>query len=205
MDTTSQLEQAGKHGLWSWLLRNTGLEAWFQRPLATDYEGQEERVFLLLTLPEAPPHHPDLLAEVLREYQPLIEAGGGRLGTYQNSRLLLSWPVALGCQQARAVATYFQLRDALGRRTGSSSLRGAATIGQVALEPASHHYGRVIRYVAGLLQECQRQGSDLLISAALHHQLDALPTLRYTLDVAFKAAGHRYPATVYHVATTPAA
>jgi class 3 adenylate cyclase len=205
MNTTSQLEQPGKQGLWDWLLRNTGLAAWFQRPPAATHAGQEERVFLMLSLPEPTPRHTALLAEVLREHQPLIEAGGGRLGSYQSGRLLLSWPRALGCQQARAVATYFQLCDALGRRDGSPGLRGAATIGQAALKSGSQHAGQVINHVAGLLQECQRQQSSLLISAVLHEQLEVLPTLHYTLDVAFKVAGHRYPATIYHVANKPSA
>ena len=182
------------------MLRSTGLEAWFQRAPAADHAGQQERVFLLLTLPEDTPRHTVLLAEVLREHQPLIEVGGGHIGSYRGGRLLLSWPVAAGCHRARAVVTYFQLSDALG----SPGLHGAASLGWVASAGATKPYrGPVLKQIAGMLHESQRQASGLLVSAALHYQLDAVTTLRYELDVAFKVPGHRYPATVYRAATTP--
>jgi hypothetical protein len=206
MNSTSGFEQSTRPSLWNWIVRNMGLENWFQRPLTTDHAGQQERLFLLLAIPDGISNPTELLAETLHKYQSLIKAGGGEIVSQKYGRWLLSWPIAIGCQQARAIDVYFKLCNYLPSRAGHASLGlcGAASLGWVTTVSANNYRGPVLKEVAGLLQVSQCQSSGLLVSAALHHQLDAVPTLQYELDIATKVAGHRYPATLYRVIAKPA-
>jgi hypothetical protein len=78
-----------------------------------------------------------------------------------------------------------------------------ASLGWVKLLLASTHgpcfRGKVLRQGASSFREGKQLESGLLISAALHHQLDQGAPFRYQLHVAFKVTGHRYPATLYRV------
>jgi hypothetical protein len=208
------LPTSPRPSLWHWLLRTTGLEAWFQQAPAAAHAGREERLVLLLALPNTTrltrSAHTAIMAETLRECQPAIAASGGAAVPYQPGSLLLTWP-ATGASAAPVTALYFQLRDCVRRLAGSPTLHlnGAAGLGWVApgaaaaprqYEPAS------LREVAGLLHESQQLGSELLLAAALHQRLAPEAAGPCALHVAFEVPGHRYPATVYRVvapATAP--
>jgi len=196
-----------KPGLWHWLLRITGLEAWFQQAPAAAHAGREERLVLLLALPGTTratrTAHTTLLTNALRECQPAIAASGGAVVPYQPGTLLLTWPAASD-STAPLTAFYFQLRDCVRRQAGSPTqpLNGAAGLGWAApgavaaprqYEPAG------LREVAGLLHESQQIGSELLLAAALHQRLAPGVAGQCALHVAFEVPGHRYPATVYRV------
>jgi hypothetical protein len=196
-----------KPSLWHWLLRTTGLEAWFQQAPAAAHAGREERLLLLLALPNTThltrSAHAALLADVLRECQPAIAASGGAVVPYQPGMLLLTWPTTREAA-VPVTALYFQLRDCVRRLAGAPTLRlnGAAGLGWAApgavaaprqYEPAS------LREVAGLLHESKQLGGELLLAAALHLRLAPETTGPCALHVAFEVPGHRYPATVYRV------
>ncbi len=202
-----------KPGLWYWLLRATGLEAWFQQAPTAAHAGREERLILLVALPNTTrltrSAHAALLAEALRECQPAIAASGGAAGPYQLGSLLLTWPAA-SASMVPVTALYFQLRDCVRRLAGAPllALNGAAGLGWATpgaaaaprqYEPAS------LREVAGLLHESQQLGSELLLAAALHQRLAPEAAGPCALHVAFKVPGHRYPATVYRVVAPAAA
>lgn len=202
-----------KPGLWHWLLRITGLEAWFQQAPAAAHAGREERLVLLLALPNTTrltrSAHTAIMAEALRECQPAITNSGGAAGPYQPGSLLLTWP-ATSASMVPVTALYFQLRDCVRRLAGAPTLalNGAAGLGWAApgaaatprqYEPAS------LREVAGLLHESQQLGSELLLAAALHQRLAPEAAGPCALHVAFEVPGHRYPATVYRVVASATA
>lgn len=207
------LPAPNKPSLWHWLLRTTGLEAWFQQAPAAAHAGREERLLLLLALPNTTrltrSAHAALLAEAARECQPALAASGGVAVPYQPGILLLTWPAASE-STVPVTALYFQLRDCVRRLAGSPTLalNGAAGLGWVApgaaaaprrYEPAS------LREAAGLLHESQQLGSELLLTAALHQRLAPETAGPCALHVAFEVPGHRYPATVYRVVAPAAA
>jgi hypothetical protein len=207
------LPASNKPSLWHWLLRITGLEAWFQQAPAAAHAGREERLVLLLALPNTTrltrSAHTAIMAEALRECQPAIAASGGAAAPYQPGSLLITWP-ALSDSTAPVTAIYFQLRDCMRRLAGAPTLalNGAASLGWAApgaavtprqYEPAG------LREVAGLLHESQHLGSELLLAAALHQRLAPGAAGPCALHVAFEVPGHRYPATVYRVMAPAAA
>jgi hypothetical protein len=196
-----------KPGWWQWLLRATGLEAWFQQGPAAAHVGREERLLLLLALPGTTrttrAAHTGLLTSALRECQPTIAASGGAVATYQPGTLLLTWPASPG-SVAPITATYFRLRDCLRRLAGAPALvlNGAAGLGWAApgaVAAARQYEPASLREVAGLLHESQQLGSELLLAAALHQRLAPEAAGPCALHVAFEVPGHRYPATVYRV------
>jgi hypothetical protein len=197
---------SSKPGLWPWLLRITGLEAWFQQAPTAAHAGREERIVLLLTLAGTTratrSAHAALLASALRECQPALGASGGAATAYQPGTLLLTWPAATE-SSAPVVALYFQLRDCVRRLAGSPTLRldGAAGLGWAALGAAAPRQFEQasLRAVAGLLHESQQLGSELLLAAALQQRLAPAVAGQCALHVAFEVPGHRYPATVYRV------
>jgi hypothetical protein len=202
-----------KPSLWRWLLRTTGLEAWFQQAPTVAHAGREERLLLLLALPNTTrtsrSAHAALLADALRECQPAIAASGGAAVPYRPGSLLLTWPAG-GESAAPVTALYFQLRDCVRRLAGSPTLplNGAAGLGWAApgAAAAPRHYEQAgLREVAGLLHESQQLGSELLLAAALHQRLAPGVAGPCALHVAFEVPGHRYPATVYRVAPPEAA
>jgi len=205
---------SSKPSLWHWLLRITGLEAWFQQAPVAAHAGREERLLLLLELPGTTratrAAHTTLLTNALRECQPAIAASGGAVVAHQPGKLLLTWPAATE-SAAPLVALYFQLRDCVRRLAGSPTLplNGAAGLGWAAPTKAAtpHQYEQAsLREVAGLLHESQQLGSELLLAAALHQRLAPAVVGQCALHVAFEVPGHRYPATVYRVvAPTPPA
>lgn len=202
-----------KPSLWRWLLRTTGLEAWFQQAPAAAHAGREERLVLLLALPNTTrltrSAHTAIMADALRECQPAIGASGGVGAPHRSGTLLLTWPAASE-STAPITGLYFQVRDCVRRLAGSPTLllNGAAGLGWAApgaaaaprqYEPAS------LREVAGLLHESQQLGSELLLAAALHQRLAPEAAGPCALHVAFEVPGHRYPATVYRVVAPAAA
>jgi hypothetical protein len=194
--------QPDGHGLWRWLLRSTGLEAWFQQAPAAAHVGQVERVFLQVSLPSSKAAS-SVFAEALADCLPTIQASGGEVVNQQAASALLSWPVVLGSQQAQVIRAYFQLRESMSRLLGQPALRmcGAASLGWVMPNQAKagqRYRGEVLSSVAGILRAAQ-PGNALFVSAALHHRLDLIPAFNYELDVAFDVAGHRYPATLFRV------
>jgi hypothetical protein len=204
---------SAKPSLWRWLLRTTGLEAWFQQAPAVAHAGREERLVLLLALPNTTrltrSAHAALLADALRECQPAIAASGGAVVPYQSGTLLLTWP-ATSESMAPITALYFQLRECLRRLAGSPVLllNGAAGLGWAAPGAAAaprQYEPAGLREVAGLLHESQQLGSELLLAAALHQRLAPGVAGPCALHVAFEVQGHRYPATVYRVVAPDAA
>jgi hypothetical protein len=200
------LAQPDGGGLWRWLLRNLGLETWFQQPAATAHAGQVERIFLqlapALNQSGSQAEWAAKLTAALAECRPAMQASGGEVLSQQGATLLLSWPAVPGSQQSQVVRTYFELCASMARQAGPT-LCGAASLGWVVPSStenlAKRYRGEVLRGVAGMLRAGQQLGSQLLISAALQHRLDAEPAYRYELDVAFEVAGHRYPVTVFRV------
>ncbi|UOQ68653.1 hypothetical protein [Hymenobacter volaticus] len=190
--------------MWKWLLRSVGLETWFQKTSVAAQAGQEERVFLRLTLPDAlntaNTSSTTPLTEALSECLTTIRASGGQVVSNQGNSLLLSWPAELGALQV--VPMYFQLRERVYRRARQPKLFAAASLGWVT---ARHkrtrldYQGEVVKQVAGMLRENQQLGHDLLISAALYHRLDQTLPYHYELHVGFDLPGHRYPATLFRV------
>lgn len=202
-----------KPSLWRWLLRTTGLEAWFQQAPAAAHAGREERLLLLLALPNTTrltrKAHAALLADALRECQPAIAASGAAMIPYQPGTLLLTWPAASE-STAPITALYFQLHDCVRRLAGAPTLllNGAAGLGWAApgAAAAPRQYEQAgLREVAGLLHESQQLGSELLLAAALHQRLAPGIAGPCALHVAFEVPGHRYPATVYRVVAPAAA
>jgi hypothetical protein len=198
---------SSKPGLWHWLLRVTGLEAWFQQAPAAAHAGREERLVLLLALPDTTRStrsaHAALLADALRECQPAIVASGGAMVPYKPGMLLLTWPAASD-SMAPITALYFQLRNCVRRLAGSPTqpLTAAAGLGWVApgAVAAPRQYEQAgLREIAGLLHESQQLGGELLLAAALHQRLAPGVAGQCALHVAFEVPGHRYPATVYRV------
>ena len=196
--------------LWKWFLRSVGLEAWFQKTSVAAQGGQEERVFLRLTLPGAsnkantPSASP--LTQALTECLPAIMASGGQVVSNQDNSLLLTWPAELGARQV--VPIYFQLRERVQRRARQQKLFAAASLGWVTARHEKtrlDYRGEVVKHVAGMLRENQQLGHDLLISAALYHRLDQSLPYHYELHVGFDLPGHRYPATLFRVRTELAA
>jgi hypothetical protein len=207
------LPTSPRPSLWHWLLRTTGLEAWFQQAPAAAHAGREERLVLLLALPNTTrltrSAHTAIMAETLRECQPAIAASGGAAVPYQPGSLLLTWP-ATGASAAPVTALYFQLRDCVRRLAGAPTLamNGAAGLGWAAPGAAAalrQYEPAGLREVAGLLHESQHLGSELLLAAALHQRLAPGMAEPCALHVAFKVPGHRYPATVYRVVAPAAA
>lgn len=208
------LPAPSKPSLWHWLLRTTGLEAWFQQAPAAAHAGREERLVLLLALPNTTrltrSAHTAIMAEALRECQAAIAASGGVAVPYQPGSLLLTWP-ATNASMAPITALYFQLRECVRRLAGAPTLalNGAAGLGWAAPGAAAaprQYEPAGLREVAGLLHESQHLGSELLLAAALHQRLAPGAAGPCELHVAFRVPGHRYPATVYRVvapATTP--
>ncbi|HET9501952.1 MAG TPA: hypothetical protein VFO93_00320 [Hymenobacter sp.] len=206
--TNLSVPASPKPGLWHWLLRTTGLEAWFQQAPAAAHAGREERLVLLAALPNTTrltrSAHTAMMAEALRECQPAIGASGGVVMPHQPGSLLLTWPAA-SAPAVSITAIYTQLRDCVRRLAGAPALplNAAAGLGWVAPGAAAtpRQYEPVaLREVAGLLHESQQLGSDLLVTAALHQRLAPEATGPCELHVAFGVPGHRYPATVYRVA-----
>jgi hypothetical protein len=198
---------SSKPGLWHWLLRVTGLEAWFQQAPAAAHAGREERLVLLLALPDTTRStrsaHAALLADALRECQPAIMASGGAVVPYKPGTLLLTWP-ATSDSMAPITALYFQLRNCVRRLAGSpiQPLTAAAGLGWVApgAVAAPRQYEQAgLREITGLLHESQQLGGELLLAAALHQRLAPGVAGQCALHVAFEVPGHRYPATVYRV------
>jgi len=196
---------SAKPSMWRWLLRTTGLEAWFQQAPAVAHAGREERLMLLLGLPNTTlltrSAHAALLADALRECQPVLAASGGVVVPYQPGTLMLTWPAASG-STAPITALYAQLRDCARRLADSPTLllNGAAGLGWAApgATAAPRQYEQAgLREVAGLLHESQQLGSELLLAAALHQRLAPGVAGPCALHVAFEVPGHRYPATVY--------
>jgi hypothetical protein len=185
------------HGRWGWLLRTVG-QLWFRADAAATSTDCEERVVLLLTLPE----DNQLLAKLLRQCAPAIKASGSELVGQLATGLLLAWPADLGEQQA--LPLFMQLRASLYCLAPQAQLRGAASVGWVKLRSAGtdgqSYQGEVMRQVVGILHESTQLGGGLLISAALHHRLNRAVPFQYQLHVAFQVKGHRYPATLYQVA-----
>jgi hypothetical protein len=196
---------SSKPGLWQWMLRTIGLEAWFQQGPVAAHTGREERLLLLLALPGTTratrAAHTTLLTNALRECQPAIVASGGVAAAYQPGSLLLTWP-AVAESSAPIVALYAQVHACVRRLAGSPSLalNGAAGLGWAApgAATAPRQYEQTgLREVAGLLHESQQLGSELLLTAALHQRLAPEAAGPCALHVAFEVPGHRYPATVY--------
>jgi hypothetical protein len=185
------------HGCWGWLLRTVG-QLWFRADAAATSTGYEERVVLLLSLPE----DNQLLVKLLRKCAPAIRASGSELVGQLATSLLLAWPADLGAQQV--LPLFMQLRASLYHLAPQAQLRGAASVGWVKPRSAGtdgqSYQGEVMQQVAGILHESIRLGGDLLISAALHHRLNRAAPFQYQLHVAFQVKGHRYPATLYQVA-----
>jgi len=195
---------SAKPGLWRWLLRATGLEAWFRRAPAAAHAGQEERIVLLLALAGTTratrAAHAALLARAQQACQASLAASGGTALEYQPGILLLTWPAATE-SRVPIVALYFQLRDCLRQLANAPALglEAAAGLGWAApaalawqqYEPAS------LREVASLLHESRQLGSELLLTAALRQRLAPAVAGQCALHVAFEVPGHRYPATVY--------
>ena len=192
---------------WQWLLRNTGLEAWFRQAPAAAHAGQEERIFLLLTLADTTratrSAHATLLADAARECAATIKDSGGELLTYQPGTLLLAWPAA-GQALPPVSAIYFHLRACLRRLASSPALGlgGAAGLGWSAPGTTRRYAKASLRELAGILHESQQVGNDLLLAAALHQRLAPTVAEPCTLHVAFEVPGHRYPATLYRVAAS---
>ena len=190
-------------GLGQWLLRSTGLEAWFRQAPAVAHAGEEERIVLLLTLAGTKQinrsAHAALLADAFSECAASIEASGGELINYQSGTLMLAWP-ATG-QLPPLAAIYTQLRACVRRLAGwhTLGLGGAAGLGWAAPGAASRYDKASLREVAGILHESQQLGSELLLTAALHQRLAPVLAASCTLHVAFEVPGHRYPATLYQV------
>ncbi|MGI4867333.1 MAG: hypothetical protein ACRYFZ_25670 [Janthinobacterium lividum] len=208
MNNSSTLDSPtyrGKLSTWQWLLRSTGLEAWFRQAPAAAHAGQEERIFLLLTLANTTrttrSAHAALLADAARECAASIKASGGELLTYQLGTLLLAWPTTSQALPPVA-ALYFQLRDCVRRLASAPALglSGAAGLGWSAPGTARRYAKNSLRELAGILHESQQVGSDLLLAAALHQRLAPTVAEPCTLHVAFEVPGHRYPATLYRVA-----
>lgn len=209
-NTLSNQAPVNGQGPWQWLLRISGLEAWFQQAPAEARTGQQERVFLLLALPASSLHpmvtQAGFLAKALRDCEPALLAGGGEVVSQQGATLLLAWPATAATQVPQALNTYYQLRKAL-QQAGylGPNLCGAASIDWVAVSAASTRYkGKVTGSVAGILHEAERLSGGLLIAAALHHRLAPSVPFEYELHVGFKVPGHRYPATLYRVHATEA-
>ncbi len=194
-----------KLGLWQWLLRSTGLEAWFQEAPAAAHAGQEEHIILLLTLAGTTratrSAHDSLLTNAFSECAATVKASGGELIPYQPGTLLVAWPATVQVLPPLS-AIYFQLRACVRRLASSPvlGLDGAAGLGWTAAGPTRRYDKASLREVAGILHESQQLGSELLLTAALQQRL--APTLvgQCTLHVAFEVPGHRYPATLYQVA-----
>lgn len=196
----------GRPSLWKWFLRSVGVETWFNQKSNVAPAGREQRVFLSLLLPGATsrPGSPAaaLLTQALAECMTTIGEGGGEVAHHQDGQLLLTWPIAQGARHA--VSIYFQLRASVQRRDSQAKLFGAASLGWVkasSLHGAHQYRGEVLGSVAGILHEVQKLGSELLTSAALHHQIAADLPFHFQLHVAFDVPGHRYPATLYLVTT----
>lgn len=213
MNNSSTLDSPsyrGKLSTWQWLLRSTGLEAWFRQAPATAHAGQEERIFLLLTLAGTTratrPAHTTLLADAAHECAATIKASGGELLAYQPGTLLLAWPTT-GQALPPVAAIYFQLRASVRRLAGAPALGlgGAAGLGWSAPGTTRRYAKASLRELAGILHESQQVGGDLLLAAALHQRLAPTVAEPCTLHVAFEVPGHRYPATLYRVAATEAA
>jgi hypothetical protein len=194
----------GRPSLWEWFLRSVGVDTWFNQKSNAAPAGREERVFLSLLLPDATSRPGDspviLLTKALAECMTTIREGDGEVAHHQDGQLLLTWPMAQGARHA--VGVFFQLRASVQRRDQQAKLYGAASLGWVKPSPSrgAHQYrGEVLGSVVGILHEAQQQGSELLTSAALYHQLAADQPFHFHLHVAFDVPGHRYPATLYQV------
>jgi hypothetical protein len=103
---------------------------------------------------------------------------------------------------------YYQFRHYLHQLAPqlATALYGAASLGymQVRQHVTGQPYrGEVLQQTEGILHEAQRLGGGLLVSTALRQQLPDMPTLHYTLHVAFDLEGHRYPATLFHASEAP--
>lgn len=199
-----------KTGLWQWLLRSTGLEAWFQQGPTATHLGRQERLLLALpgTTRATRAAHTMLLVNALRECQPSLVASGGAAVAYQPGTLLLTWPAAAE-SSAPVVALYAQLLACVRRLAGSPTLalNGAAGLGWAAPGAATaprQYEQAVLRAVNGLLHESQQLGGELLLTAALQQRLTPAVAGQCALHVAFEVPGHRYPATVYRVLAPPA-
>lgn len=181
------------------------METWFRKAPAAAHAGQEERIFLLLTLAGTTratrSAHAALLANAAQECAATIKASGGELLAYQPGTLLLAWPTT-GQPLPPVAALYFQLRGCVRRLAGTAALGlgGAAGLGWSAPGTTRRYAKASLRELAGILHESQQVGSDLLLAAALHQRLAPTADESCTLHVAFEVPGHRYPATLYRVA-----
>jgi hypothetical protein len=206
------LTTTSTRGGWHGLLRLLGVETWFRRVSAPSRAGQQERVFLLLSLlplEQRDSHITASLESALQTCLPLIGVDGGEVLPHQSHTLLLSWPATSESQRVRAVHAYYQFRHCLHQLAPqlAPALYGAASLGFVQVRPHATgrpYRGEVLRQVRGILHEAQRLGGGLLVSAALRQRLPQTPAFHHTLHVAFDLEGHRYPATLFHTSAIPA-
>jgi hypothetical protein len=70
------------YGRWGWLLRTIG-QLWFREDDAATSAGREERVVLLLTLPD----NNQLLAKLVQQCAPAIKASGSEIVGHLATRL----------------------------------------------------------------------------------------------------------------------